>query len=92
MLLGLGRWDLLSGWDLWGLRGGERGGLLLLLLLLLLCQLEVRGRMQELRLPVLELLLVVDGDLLLDHHLFLLEVDLLLLLDQRVRLDLCVCG
>lgn len=47
--------------------------------------------MQQLRLAVLELLLVVDGDLLLDHHLLLLEVDLLLL-NQGVGLDLCVGG
>lgn len=57
----------------------------------LLGQLEVRGRVQQLRLAVLELLLVVDGDLLLDHHLLLLEVDLLLL-NQGVGLDLCVGG
>lgn len=104
MLLGLGRWDLLSRGDLWRLRGREGGGLLLrlcllllllllvLLLLLLLGQLEVCGCVQQLGLTVLELLLVVDGDLLLDHHLLLLEVDLLLLLNQRVGLDLCVCG
>lgn len=40
----------------------------------------------------MELLLVVDGNLLLDHHLLLLEVDLLLLLNQGMGLDLCVCG
>ena len=38
------------------------------------------------------MLLVVDGDLLLDHHLLLLEVDLLLLLNQGVGLDLRVGG
>ena len=37
-----------------------------------------------------ELLLVVDSNLLLDHHLLLLEVDLLLLLNQGVGLDLRV--
>lgn len=101
MLLGLGRRDLLSGWDLRWLRGSEGGGWrrgrrrrrrLLLLLLLLLGQLEVCGCVEELGLPVLELLLVVDGDLLLDYHLFLLEVDLLLLLNQGMGLDLCVGG
>ena len=63
---------------------------MLLLLLLLLGQLEVRGCVQKLGLAVRELLLVVDGDLLLDHHLLLLEVDLLLLLNQGVGLDLRV--
>ena len=103
MLLGLGRRDLLSRRDRRWLRGSEsrgrrrgwrwrRGRRRLLLLLLLLGQLEVRGGVKELGLAVLELLLVVDGDLLLNHHLFLLEVDLLLLLDQGVGLDLRVGG
>lgn len=61
------------------------------LLLLLLGQLKMGSCVEELGLTVLELLLVVNGDLLLDHHL-LLQVDLLLLLDQRVWLYLCVCG
>lgn len=52
-----------------------------LLLLLLLGQLKMGGCVEELGLAVLELLLVMNGDLLLDHHL-LLQVDLLLLLDQ----------
>lgn len=73
-------------------RGGGRRGAELLLLLLLLGQLEVRGCVQKLGLAVRELLLVVDGDLLLDHHLLLLEVDLLLLLNQGVGLDLRVGG
>lgn len=104
MLLRLGRWDLLSRWDLRWLRGSEGCGRwwrwwwwrrrcwLLLLLLLLLGQLEVCGCVEELGLPVLELLLVVDGDLLLDYHLLLLEVDLLLLLNQGMGLDLRVGG
>lgn len=52
-----------------------------LLLLLLLSQLKVGGCVEELGLAVLELLLVMNGYLLLDHHL-LLQMDLLLLLDQ----------
>lgn len=59
--------------------------------MLLLGQLEMGGCMEELGLAVLELLLVMNGDLLLDHHL-LLQVDLLLLLDQRVWLDLRICS
>lgn len=52
-----------------------------LLLLLLLGQLEMGGCVEKLGLAVLELLLVMNGNLLLDHHL-LLQVYLLLLLDQ----------
>lgn len=59
--------------------------------MLLLGQLEMGGCVEELGLAVLELLLVMNGDLLLDHHL-LLQVDLLLLLDQRVWLDLRIGG
>lgn len=49
--------------------------------MLLLGQLEMGGCVEELGLAVLELLLVMNGNLLLNHHL-LLQVNLLLLLDQ----------
>lgn len=42
-----------------------------LLLLLLLSQLQMGGCVEELGLAVLELLLVMNGYLLLDHHLLL---------------------